>query len=97
MVKEHAINEMRKMPANDLQREVQIRKLSHAKNAIGVGMGKEKNTSVLKQERRAIARMLTVLGEKAKADGLKEKPKTTTIPAPSTPKKASSKRSKQSS
>lgn len=84
MASEHAINEMRKMPRADLEREVQIRKFGLAKQAIGVGMGKEKDTSRLKKDRRAIARMLTVLGEQKRESApeeLSKQPTSRTVPA----------------
>lgn len=84
MAKEHAIDAMRKMSAADLQREVRLKKMAFAKHALGVHMGSEKDTSMLKKERRAIARMLTAMNEHRRAD-LKKGPKAATVPAHSSP------------
>lgn len=73
--------ELRKMPVEDLLREVRVRKLALAKGAIGVQLGSQKDTSTLKKERRAIARMLTIAGEQKQKAGLKEDVATPTIPA----------------
>lgn len=73
--------EIRKMPAKELLREAEERKLTIAKLDITIKMGKEKDTSKLRKERRTLARILTVLGQGVPA--LKETASSATVSAPS--------------
>ena len=77
--------EIRKMTDADLLQEAATRRGAIAKLKIHVRLGKEKDTAQVKRERRMLARILTIIGQKAAekpASGeLKQQAKTSTLPA----------------
>lgn len=78
--------ELRKMTAEDLHNEIHEHRALAGKTRLDVELKKEKNAAKAKTQRRAVARMLTILGEKERGEDakveLKKKSKTRTVPAP---------------
>jgi ribosomal protein L29 len=58
------IKELRKMSEEDLLREIMAKRAIIGKLHMGVTIQNEKNTARYRQERKELARMLTVLNEK---------------------------------
>lgn len=56
-----SITELKKMQIPDLEREIFAQRTVLAKMSIAVAMRQEKDTAKLRREKRALARMLTVL------------------------------------
>lgn len=75
------------MQVKDLLKEIDEKRLAVAKMAMGVRMQSEKDTAKYRREKRELARMLTILGEK-KASDLNTEPKNASVPAPA-PKRRS--------
>lgn len=73
--------EMRKMQVADLQTEVTDLRKSIAKMRLGLAMRSEKDSAEFRRQKKAVARMLTVLKEKEGAE-LKPKAKASNISAP---------------
>lgn len=69
------------MQAKDLLKEIDNKRLTVAKLGMTVRMQSEKDTAKYRREKKDLARMLTILGEK-KVMELKEEPKNATVPAP---------------
>ena len=63
MVKTLSLDELRKMSAVDLQKEIAAQRLVVGKLRLTVKMGKEKGSHQLRRERTVLAQMLTILGE----------------------------------
>ncbi len=80
MAPKTTMTELRKMQAEDLKREVMSKSMTIAKIRMGVEMRQEKDTAQLRREKKDLARVLTVLKEKA--PGLSTSQKTSTLPAP---------------
>ena len=83
--------ELRNMTLEDLRHELQVHSAKAAKIRMDIELKKEKDTAKYRRERRAIARMQTVIAEKAamktapekmKKEELKKEPKTRTVRAP---------------
>ena len=101
------ITEMRSMSLDDLRKEVRAHQTHVQKMRLQITMGTEKDTGKYRREKKQLARMLMVMGDKlteaedAKEskdakdakDHLKQKPKTATVAAPKKPRKTSTKRS----
>ncbi len=86
-----SFGELTAMPMDELRKEVTAQRLLIRKMRLGVHLNKEKDTAKYRREKRALARMLTAVGhvEKhgmrkrpAQGEGLKKKPKTSTVSAP---------------
>lgn len=73
--------ELRKMPLADLQKEIRQLEDQVAKQRLGVRMGSEKNSAKYVRERKALARMKTILTEKH-IEQLSESKSDTTVAAP---------------
>lgn len=74
--------DLRKMPLADLRKEAAAQSAAVAKLTLAIREGKEKNTSQRREERRVLARMLTVLSErKGEESQLKNDAKASTVPA----------------
>lgn len=56
--------ELRSMSKQDLEREIRGKRIHIGALRLAVSIGKEKNTSVYKKEKKELARLLTVLCEK---------------------------------
>jgi ribosomal protein L29 len=56
--------ELRKMPREDLKREILLQEAKALALRFGVSLGKEKDTARYRRERKQLARMLTILHEK---------------------------------
>ena len=63
------ITEIRKMSTEDIQAEVTSIRREAAQTRLSVELSKEKNTSKMKNFRRHMARLLTVLQEKSLTEG----------------------------
>jgi len=79
--------ELRNMPLADLRKEAQSKRASIAKMKLGIEMQSHKDTGHFRYEKRELARILTILGEKQKAEQsgetvLKPKRKTSKVSAP---------------
>jgi ribosomal protein L29 len=76
--------ELRKMSAEDLQKEITSRRAHLAKQKLSIGLQSEKDTGRFRREKRELARMLTVMNEMEKnsAKELNKEQKDATIPAP---------------
>jgi ribosomal protein L29 len=72
--------ELRKMSAQDLQKEIMEKRLEVSKMKLGVEQRSHKDTAQFRRERKHLARLLTIEKEVANA-GLKEMPKATKMPA----------------
>ena len=68
--------ELRNMPVDELRKEIDRRRLDVAKARLSIGMRTQKDTAQFRRDKRAFARMCTVLTE------LKKKPTTSTVSAP---------------
>lgn len=74
--------DLRKMPLADLRKEAAAQSAAVAKLTLAIREGKEKNTATRRNERRLLARMLTVLAERrGEQTELKTAKKTTTVSA----------------
>ncbi len=95
--------DLRKMPLADLRKEAMVQSAAVAKLTLSIREGKEKNTAQRREERRILARMLTVLAERSgEQTELKTKAKTTTVSvrrrsAPNAKAKRTSRRSSSKS
>lgn len=76
--------ELRNMQMEELRKEVAAKRMLISKMHLEVQLRSEKDTARFRREKREFARLLTVLGEKEKAEGkdLKKSEKTSTVPAP---------------
>lgn len=79
--------ELRNMQLEDLKREIVEKQLIVAKMRIDVGMNVEKDTAAFAQEKKNLARLLTILRETQQHDRQKQKklikkPKTLTMSRP---------------
>lgn len=63
MAAQSTIIELRKMPRKDLEREVRSQRATVAKLRLAVHMQKEKNSAKYSNEKKQLARMMTVLEE----------------------------------
>jgi ribosomal protein L29 len=83
-----SIAELRNMQPADLHKEAQGKRMSIAKMRLGLEMRSEKDSALYRRERKELARMLTVLSEKAKMapksekTALKTKSKASKVRAP---------------
>lgn len=68
-----SITELRGMQVEDLRKEAAAKRTVIAKLKLGIEMQKEKDTAKLRRERRALARMETILGEKNQTNQKKQK------------------------
>lgn len=68
MAKHASVAELQKMSIADLSAEVRECKHLVAKLRMGVSLQKEKDTAKLQKEKKHLARMLTVLTERKKAE-----------------------------
>lgn len=82
--------ELRNMQMEELRKEVAAKRILLSKMHIDVQLNSEKDTARFRREKREFARLLTVLGEKEKAEGkdLKKSEKTATVPAPARKREA---------
>ena len=85
MATHSSATELRKMPVDELRKEIDRRRLDTAKERLSVGMQTEKDTAHFRRSKRELARMLTVLVQLSTAaqSELKPKRKTSRLPAPS--------------
>jgi ribosomal protein L29 len=81
MVKLLSTKELRNMPVADLRRDMRNLQGELAKQRMGLQLGKEKNSGTYRAEKRQMARMLTVLGEKA-GESLQSTKANSTVAAP---------------
>ncbi|MBI2636393.1 50S ribosomal protein L29 [Candidatus Peregrinibacteria bacterium] len=70
------ITELRAMPISDLRKELRIHQTHVRKMRLQITMNTEKDTGRYRREKKQIARMMMVLGEKT---DLKKEPKTATV------------------
>ncbi len=83
--------EIRNMQVEDLQREMQTLQLAVHKMRMEIRLKKEKDSAKYRREKKTLARMHYVLGEKRK-DTLQKPEVSPTVPArPATPKTAKKK------
>ena len=75
------ITELRAMALPDLRKELRAQHTYVRKMRLQITMNTEKDTGRYRREKRQLARMMMVMGEKAK-ETLKKKPKTATVSAP---------------
>lgn len=92
------ITELRTMQLADLRREVRAQQTEVRKLRLQIEMNTEKDSAKYRREKRQLARMMMVMGEKekgiespkategTKAKELKQKPKTARVAAPKKPK-----------
>ena len=74
--------ELRKLEVKDLQREIGDKRSQAMKLRLGLQSGSEKDSSKHRRMKKEIARSLTVLNEKRRANDLKTAVKAPTVPAP---------------
>jgi len=91
-----SLKELRTMQVSDLRTEATDKRLSIVKLRMGIAVRSEQDTAKLRRERKELARLLTVIGEKTSAKGqkaegtaLKTEAKEGTVPARASSKKAS--------
>lgn len=65
MTSPSSMTELRKMHIDDLQREAYSKRMIIAKIGIGIAMRQEKDTALLRREKKELARLLTILREKS--------------------------------
>lgn len=82
MAQKTTITELRKMQADDLQREIVGKRMTIAKIRMGIAARQEKDTSKVRHEKKELARMLTAMREKQGENALKGSRKTATVSAP---------------
>ena len=82
------ITELRSMSLPDLLREIRSQRSSVRKMRLQITMNTEKDTARYRREKKALARMLTVLTTKGK-EPLKDSAKVATVSVSKKPKKAS--------
>ncbi len=91
------ITELRTMQVGDLRKEIRSQQTSVQKMRVQITMNTEKDTAKYRREKRQLARMMTVLTEKAregkeggkgKEETLKQKPKAVKVSARKTSKKS---------
>lgn len=94
-----SLTDLRKMSAKDLLQEIAKQRAQCAKTKMGIRLAKEKDTAKLRKQRRNLAQMLTILGEKddSQAKELKSTEKTSTIASPEKTPARSKKRASDSS
>ncbi len=71
------LTELRNMQLPDLEKEIQQKRMSLAKMRLGLEMRSFKDSAVYRRDRKELARLLTILGEKHVA-GAKDAPKAAT-------------------
>lgn len=81
MATQLSMDELRTMPLADLQRETIKQRLVVAKMHVGISMQKEKDTAKYRGERKLLARMLTVMGEKNQEKALQKPKKPRRLPS----------------
>ena len=74
--------ELASMHVDDLRKEIFGQRLLVRKMRLGIHLNKEKDTARYRNEKRILARMLTAMQARKKGE-LKQKPKTSRVPAPS--------------
>lgn len=76
--------ELRKMPLEELLKEIDEKRLLVAKMRLDVRMRTEKDTAKYRREKRAFAALLTILGEKRLSEfsQLKKEASPSTVPTP---------------
>ncbi len=90
------ITEIRKMSTEDIQAEVTSVRREAAETRLSVELSKEKNTSKMKNFRKHMARLLTVLQEKSQKEGIQKSQTKQKSAAPESSKKSLSKKTKAS-
>ena len=82
--------ELKGMPMADLQKEIRAQRSLVQKMRMQIAMNTEKDSAKYKREKKALARMMTFLTQKAKGtETLNPKPKAAKLPARKTSKKSS--------
>lgn len=98
----HSITELRSMSLADLQKDLRAHQTHVRKMRLQITMNTEKDTGKYRREKKQLARMMMVLGEKGKEgkkgqegkeEALKKAPIAAKVAAPKKPKKTSKKSS----
>lgn len=89
--------ELRNMQMEELRKEVTAKRMLISKMHLDVQLNSEKDTARFRREKKELARLLTVIAEKEKADGkdLKNSEKTSTVSAPASAKASAGKSAKK--
>jgi ribosomal protein L29 len=90
MVHTLTTKELRNMRLEDLRKEVSAQHTVVTKMRLGIRLNKEKNVAKYRREKQVLARMHTVMTEQKKSS-LKSAPSASTVAAPKSPAKKSSK------
>jgi ribosomal protein L29 len=94
MATHSTLKELRNMQTADLQKEVAEKRLTVAKMRMGLELRSEKDSAMYRREKKELARILTVLGEKQGSEVQAAPEKKTALKKASKSRKVAAPRSK---